>query len=133
MQRGCRLSVFAMERVAISTALAVDGALQAAASPPEPLPFVLANSLPLDDLQRRSDSPVAFAPSPSSSTSASPAGSASVTSPVRIPPSPLRDAVAAQTAVQRPGLLAAVQGLPQNSGAGVRFTISNRVPGQSES
>ncbi|KAL8286192.1 hypothetical protein RQP46_004680 [Phenoliferia psychrophenolica] len=87
----------------------------ATSSPPDPLPLLLANpALGLEDLTRRSDSPVAN--SPSKSSMARPSGSASVTSPVQIPPpnpSPLRDPLTGA----RIGPLAQQQ--QQNQGTGV--------------
>lgn len=84
----------------------------ATSSPPDPLPLLLANpALGIEDLTRRSDSPVAN--SPSKSSSMRPAGSASVTSPVQIAPSPLRDPMTGA----RIGPLAQQQ--QQNQGTGV--------------
>ncbi|KAM0755828.1 hypothetical protein T439DRAFT_13398 [Meredithblackwellia eburnea MCA 4105] len=96
----------------------VDSVLsEATSSPPDPLPFILshANNPALslsDELTRRSDSPVAN--SPSRSTSARPAGSASVSSPVHIQPSPLRPPPPALQQDQHQQNQNA-----QNSGAGV--------------
>ncbi|KAK4703245.1 hypothetical protein P7C70_g2979, partial [Phenoliferia sp. Uapishka_3] len=88
----------------------IDPVLESAtSSPPDPLPLLLANpSLLSEDLTRRSDSPVAN--SPSKSTGTRPAGSASVSS-------PLRDA-SALPGQRPPGAAVSQQDQQQNQGSG---------------